>query len=125
MSIHMVHSALHAMAGCTAVASRDGVLLTTPDGMTHDIVTCRSDESLLLASVEAFAAALRARGAKPATLAAPTPVPAPVQPLAFTSALPVANMELPPDVVINGGKVTEVTKVETPSWNSPKKKGGK
>jgi hypothetical protein len=41
-------------------------------------------------------------------------------PLAFTSALPVDNIEAPPDTVIHGGKVTQVQKVDAPSWEAPK-----
>jgi hypothetical protein len=40
-------------------------------------------------------------------------------PLAFTSALPVDNIEAPPDTVIHGGKVTQVQKVDAPSWEAP------
>ena len=40
-------------------------------------------------------------------------------PLAFTSALPVDNIDVPPDTVIHGGKVTQVQKVDAPSWEAP------
>ena len=70
--------------------------------------------------LDALAGALRARGAVAAAMPAPVVVPAPVMPLAFTSALPVGNVEVPPDIVIAGGKVTEVKKVDVPSWEAPK-----
>ena len=120
MSIHFLHAALHAAVGCTVAPSRDGIMLTQPGGSQHDLVTCRSDEGALLALLDALAGALRARGAVAAATPAPVVVPAPVMPLAFTSALPVANVEVPPDIVIAGGKVTEVKKVEAPSWEAPK-----
>lgn len=41
-------------------------------------------------------------------------------PLAFTSALPVDNIEAPPDTIIHGGKVTQVQKVDAPAWEAPK-----
>lgn len=120
MAIHLIHSALHGMIGCSAKPSRDGVLLTLPNGTTYDLVTAYSDEGELLAAVDALAGALRARGAVAATTPAPVVVPAPAMPLAFTSALPVTNIEVPPDVVIAGGKVLEVKKVDAPAWEAPK-----
>lgn len=120
MSVHLLHSALHAIIGCTATPSRDGILLELPTGLPHDLVTCRSDENALLAAVEAIAGALKARGAVAAATPAPVKPPAPAVALAFTSALPVGNVELPPDVVIAGGKVVEVKKVDAPTWEAPK-----
>lgn len=120
MAIHLIHSALHSMVGCRAKPSRDGVLLELPTGSTYDFITCHSDESALLAAVDALADALRARGIIAAPAPAPVVVPAPAMPLAFTSALPVTNIEVPPDVVITGGKVVEVKKVDAPAWEAPK-----
>ena len=120
MSIHLLHAALHAAVGCTVAPSRDGIMLTQPGGSQHDLVTCRSDEGALLALLDALAAALRARGAVAAAMPAPVVVPAPAMPLAFTSALPVDNIETPPDVVIFGGKVADVVKVDAPKWEAPK-----
>lgn len=120
MSIHLLHAALHAAVGCTVAPSRDGIMLTQPGGSQHDLVTCRSDEGALLALLDALTGALRARGAVAAAMPAPVVVPAPAMPLAFTSALPVDNIEAPPDVVIFGGKVANVTKVDAPKWEAPK-----
>lgn len=123
MAIHLIHAALHGALGCTAAPSRDGVLLSLPNGTTYDFVTAYSDEGALLAAVEAIAGALRARGAVAAATPAPKPAPAPAVALAFTSALPVGHVEVPPDVVIHGGKVSEVPKVQhvdAPGWVSPK-----
>ena len=120
MSVQLLSSALHALVGCTLSPSRDGILIASPGGSTYDLVTVRSDEGALLGAVEALAAALRARGAVAAAAPAPVVVPAPAMPLAFTSALPVDNLETPPDVVIFGGKVANVTKVDAPSWEAPK-----
>jgi hypothetical protein len=41
-------------------------------------------------------------------------------PLAFTSALPVDFIDVPPDTIIHGGKVTQVQKVDAPKWEAPK-----
>lgn len=123
MAIHLIHAALHGAIGCSAAPSRDGVLLSLPNGTTYELVTAYSDEGALLAAVEAIAGALRARGAVAAATPAPVVVPAPAMPLAFTSALPVTNVEVPPDIVIAGGKVSEVPKVQkidAPAWEAPK-----
>lgn len=120
MSVALLSSALHALVGCRLSPSRDGILIASPGGSTYDLVTVRSDEGELLAAVDALAAALRARGAIAAATPAPVALPAPAMPLAFTSALPVDNIEVPPDVVIAGGKVTQVQKVDAPKWEAPK-----
>ena len=120
MSVALLSSALHALVGCRLSPSRDGILIASPGGSTYDLVTVRSDEGELLAAVDALAAALRARGAIAAATPAPVVLPAPAMPLAFTSALPVDFIEVPPDVVIAGGKVTQVQKVDAPSWEAPK-----
>ena len=120
MSVALLSSALHALVGCRLSPSRDGILIVSPGGSSYDLVTVRSDEGELLAAVNALAAALRARGAIAAATPAPVVLPAPAMPLAFTSALPVDNIEVPPDTVIHGGKVTQVQKVDAPSWEAPK-----
>lgn len=120
MSVALLSSALHALVGCRLSPSRDGILIVSPGGSSYDFVTVRSDEGELLAAVDALAAALRARGAIAAAMPAPVALPAPAMPLAFTSALPVDNIEAPPDTIIHGGKVTQVQKVDAPKWEAPK-----
>ena len=112
MSVALLSSALHALVGCRLSPSRDGILIVSPGGSSYDLVTVRSDEGELLAAVDALAAALRARGAIAAATPAPVVLPAPAMPLAFTSALPVDFIEVPPD--------TQVQKVDAPSWEAPK-----
>jgi len=119
MSVALLSSALHALVGCRLSPSRDGILIVSPGGSPYDLVTVRSDEGELLGAVEALAEALRARGAIAAATPAPVALPAPAMPLAFTSALPVDNIEAPPDTVIHGGKVTQVQKVDAPKWEAP------
>lgn len=118
MSVDLLSSALHALVGCRLSASRDGILIVSPGGSSYDLVTIRSDEGQLLAAVDALAAALRARGAIAAATPAPVVLPAPAMPLAFTSALPVDFIDVPPDTVIYGGKVTQVQKVDAPKWEA-------